>query len=395
MADDPGAILCVANFQASYGYAWDLIEGLFGRVADHVALHGIRTIVAYPLVEASPHMLAGTTARAVQLDASLGTPASVRAVAELVRRERVKAVYFTDRPAWSGAYARLRRAGARRIIVHDHTSGERTSRAGALRTVKWVLARVPFLAADRVLAVSNYVARRLIEVTQVPESRVLRIHNGLPVPQTIPEPNGSVQRALGIPPERPLIVAASRATPEKGIAYLLRAFDRLLTNDPPSPRPALVYVGDGPQLGELRALRESLAHRDDMHLLAYRRDATTIVDGATLCVVPSVWQDAFPTSVLEALLRAKPVIASRVGGIPEMIEDGVTGRLVPPEDEVALARAMRELLRDGALARRFGHAGRNQAVARFSSERQARTIIAELERAFGAPCAAMAGETSD
>jgi glycosyltransferase involved in cell wall biosynthesis len=98
--------------------------------------------------------------------------------------------------------------------------------------------------------------------------------------------------------------------------------------------------------------------------------------------VPSL-QDAFPTAVLEALLRARPVVASRVGGIPEMIADGVTGLLVPAGDERALAAALRSLLQDPARARQLGQAARAAAAERFRPERQVQEIAAELALGFG------------
>jgi glycosyltransferase involved in cell wall biosynthesis len=180
-------------------------------------------------------------------------------------------------------------------------------------------------------------------------------------------------------------LAACRAAREKGIAHLLRAFDRLDVCLP--VRPVLVYVGDGPQLPELRAIRESLESKDDVVLTGYRRDVATLLEGAALCVVPSVWHDAFPTSVLEALLRARPVVATRVGGIPEMVVDGVTGLLVEPGDEAGLAAAMRSLLLDPSRAEQLGQAGRQYARERFSPEEQIRQLAYEIELGFGSPCA--------
>lgn len=388
MPDRPETLLCIANFASNVGYAWDHIERLFGRVADHLATHGVRTVVAYPKLQTRPRSLEGSAAHAVELDGSLRTRASLDAVTSFIRRENVKTIYLTDRPARSLAYLRLRRAGVRHIVTHDRTSGARMSPTGPKRFLKWILGRIPWVGADSVIAVSDYVARRQIEVGLVPASRVFRVHNAHHAPADIPVPDGSAQRSLGLSPERPLIVAASRASREKGIAHLMRAFDMLVSGvEELSPRPVLVYAGDGPQLPELLSLRNTLGAREDILLPGYRRDAAQLIDAAAIVVVPSVWQDAFPNAVLEAMLRAKPVVATRVGGIPEMIEDGVTGVLVEPADETALAEAMRSLLRDPAKARALGMSARNRAAARFTPERQMRQVAAVLERGFGGPCA--------
>jgi len=110
--------------------------------------------------------------------------------------------------------------------------------------------------------VSDYVAKRQVEVGLIPQRRVVRIHNGIGVPTEISMPGGSAQRLLGVAPERTLIVSAARATREKGIAHLMRAFDQQVRDDGAlSSRPLLVYAGDGPQLAELQAVRETLSAR--------------------------------------------------------------------------------------------------------------------------------------
>jgi glycosyltransferase involved in cell wall biosynthesis len=387
MADSSGSLLCVVNYPANTGFAWDFIEGLYGRIADHLATHGIPTFVAYPSIPKPPRTLEGSAARAIALDASLDTAASRRATVDLIRRENVRVVYYTDRGPWRWAYLRLRRAGVKRIIVHDHTSGERTRPRGLKRAAKWVLARTPGIVADTVIAVSDYVARRQLEVALIPPGKVIRIWNGVAVPEARDRSCQRIHAMFGLAPGRPLIACACRAAPEKGVAHLLRAFNRVVQSVPAAePRPVLLYIGDGPQLAELKALRESLPARDDIILAGYRTDARAILEGADLCVVPSVWQDAFPLAVLEAMAWGKPVIATRVGGIPEMIEDRVHGLLVPPADEPALAEALQALLADPARAARMGEAARRRVAEQFTTEEQIRRQVAIVEEGLGRCC---------
>lgn len=389
MTGSPETLLCVANYPANTGYAWDFIESLYARIADHLATHGIRTLVAYPTIAAPPSSLAGSAAEAIELDATLETARSRRATSALIRREKVRVVYFTDRHVRSRFYPRLRHAGARRILVHDHTSGERTQPRAVRKVLKWALARVPGLVADRVIAVSDYVARRQVEVALIPARRVVRVWNGLPVATPAPDAGVRTRRLFDLDPNCVVVVCACRATPEKGVAHLLNAFDEV-TRRPAAgrPHPVLIYVGDGPQLAELRALHQGLAARDRIVLAGYRQDARALLDGADLCVVPSVWQDAFPLSVLEPMARGKPVIATRVGGIPELIEDGVTGLLVPATDEPALAAAIAALLGDPARAAQLGTAARIRVAERFAPARQLAQLTPLVEEGFSLRCAA-------
>jgi glycosyltransferase involved in cell wall biosynthesis len=366
-----GTILFVANFPANTGYAWDFIEGLYAGIAQRLAPRGVRTIVAYPEISAPPRTLEGAPAEPVVLDARLDTLASLRATVSFVRRHRVDVVYFTDHPARSFCYPVLRAAGVRAIFVHDHTSGAATVPRGIKRLAKWTLARIPGLVADRVLAVSDFVARRQRDVGLIPAGRVNRVWNSVTLPPRSEEATRAARRALGLDENTPIIACTCRATPEKGVDHLLRAFDRLTAGSQDArPAPILLYAGDGPAFASLQALRDTLPSRGRIRLLGYRPDRALLLDAADVCVVPSVWEEAFGLAALEAMARSKPVIGTAVGGIPEIIRHGETGLLVSPGDERQLTEAMRSLLADGAAASRIGRNARHDVEERFTPEIQ-------------------------
>jgi glycosyltransferase involved in cell wall biosynthesis len=378
----PGAILFVANFPANTGYAWDFIEGLYAGVATRLAPYGVRAFVAYPKIARPPQPLRGTAAQPILLDARLESVASLRQTVAFVRRERVNVLYLTDRPARSFYYPVLRAAGVRAIVVHDHTSGAGTIPRGIKRLTKWTLARVPGLVADQVIGVSDFVARRQREVGMIPAQRVTRVWNSVAVPTPPASRSDDVtraaRRALDLDANAPIVACTCRATPEKGVDHLLRAFDRLPSHSD-RPAPILVYAGDGPAFAGLRALRDSLPplSRDRIRLLGYRADREVLLDAADVCVVPSVWEEAFGLAALEAMARGKPVVATAVGGIPEIVRHGVTGLLVPPADERRLADAIAALLVDGAAAARMGSNARDDVAERFTPATQL-TRLTEL-----------------
>jgi glycosyltransferase involved in cell wall biosynthesis len=267
-------------------------------------------------------------------------------------------------------------------VVHDHTSGERSLRHPLAQIAKRAVIRLPGVSADTVIVVSDYVAGCLIKASSASRSRLVRIWNGVPVP-TCPPVSGHLRRLLDVAPDRPLIVCCCRADAVKGVAYLLRAFDTLLKSLPqPLTRPALVYIGDGPQRNELEEIRNSLDSHDDIFFVGYRANASDLLVDATICVVPSLWQDAFPLGVLESMAAGKPVIATDVGGIPEMIDNGVTGLLVPPADEQALAGALVRLLTNPELSARLALAGLQRVEERFTPEQQLEAVTRIVGRAF-------------
>jgi glycosyltransferase involved in cell wall biosynthesis len=381
---DGPSVLFVANFPAGTGYAWNSIEAMFAGVAERLAAaHGLRTFVSYPAVHGIPENLAGTAARVVALDASFRSLASVRAVRAFVRREDVRIIYLTDRPVWHVAFPALRGAGVGHIVVHDRTSGHRDRPRGWRWAAKWLLVRTPGLTADTVVAVSDYIAHRQVAVRLLPVRRVVTIWNGVPAATCENPASDDLRTLIGAPADRLIIAAASRAVPEKGIAELMHAFDALYADwNGTAPQPILVFVGDGPSLAELQALRSVLPSRDAIHLVGYQPKAAELVGSADIAVVPSLWQEAFGNSVIEAMARGRAVVATRVGGIPEIIEDGVSGWLVDPGDVAGLTRALRRLVDDPELRAVAGLAARERVATLFSRERQVLAVTQLLTRAL-------------
>jgi len=370
--EKPANVLFAVKYPSNTGYAWDYFERLFARVADSLATRGIRTFVSYPEIQAPPGTLEGSAAEGVELDASLDSRYSRRAVRQFVREHDVGLVYYTDRPTWRWAYGHLRLSGVRHIVVADHTSGARTGPRGAKKLAKWAVARLPWINADQVVTPSEYVRDRQVHVVMNPPERVTRIYYGFSVDGGARADGPTTHATFGLEDSRPIVACACRAAPEKGVHHLLRAFDRAMQTGigQKGERPALVYLGDGPMLEQLGKLRSELEHAEDIVLGGFRPEAVTLLKDAAFFVVPSVWQDALPLAVMEPMSRGKPVVGSRVGGIPEMIEDGESGLLVDPGDEEALAEALTGLLEDPSLVRRMGRAAKERVAQKFSPERE-------------------------
>ena len=175
----------------------------------------------------------------------------------------------------------------------------------------------------------------------------------------------------------------ARLEPEKGQRHLIDAMPAILRA---VPETWLAVVGEGSEADALQARAASLGPEVAARIVftGRRDDVSALTADLTLAVLPSL-REAQGISLIEAMARGVPVVASAVGGIPEVVTDGVDGRLVPPGDPAALADAIVELLRDPALRHRLGEAGRRTVADRFSIDAQVRAIQAvydeELARA--------------
>ena len=374
-------LLFTVPFPANTGFAWDFIERLYGRIADRLAAKGVRTLVAYPQMKEPPRTLQASSAIPIELDTSMATWDARTRMLAFVRRENVRVIYFTDRPLWSAWYPVLRMAGVQRIVVHDHSSGTRRIPTGLKRAVKQAVVNLPGLTADVMVAVSEFVARRDSEAMCLPREKIRVIWNGIdPIAAEAEQNATDIRRLLNVSTDTVVVGCACRATLEKGVHVLLNAFAELSAR---SALPCvLAYIGDGPQMQNLSALRASLSCADRIHLLGYLPDASTLLRTADICAVPSVWQDAFPLAVLEMMARGRAVLGTRVGGVPEMIEDGVSGILVPPDDVAAFANALEKLVSGSALRSTLGRAARERVLRIFTAERQMSQMLETFETVF-------------
>jgi glycosyltransferase involved in cell wall biosynthesis len=184
------------------------------------------------------------------------------------------------------------------------------------------------------------------------------IHNGVAVE--------SFMRELS---SKPVVVFAGRLVPEKGVDVLLKAF-AIVTQDLPEAR--LLIAGDGPEFARLLELTDKLSISGKVTFLGQipKRKMETHFAQAWVQVVPSRWAEPFGLVAVEGMMRRTAVIASAMGGLNEIIKQGETGFLVPPNDIGALAGKMKELLSDPEKAREMGESGRNVAVSRFNLARQ-------------------------
>jgi glycosyltransferase involved in cell wall biosynthesis len=167
-----------------------------------------------------------------------------------------------------------------------------------------------------------------------------------------------VRDELGISPEAPLAGTVGSLTPKKSHETLLRAA-RVARQRLPDLRVAV--VGQGPLAGALRRRAAELAVEDAVTLVGYREDAARVASAFDLFVLSSR-HEGLPVALLEAMAAGRPVVATRVGGVPEVVRDGSEGILVPPGDPEALAAAMVTVLADADLRARLGEAARRRAA---------------------------------
>ena len=249
--------------------------------------------------------------------------------------------------------------GARRLVSTKHNDDP--FRTGAFRFVERALAR----RATRIIAITESLARFQVERVGLPAAKVEVIHYGL---DDLPQAWGE-NPPDPLSPDARLVLCICRLEPQKGVDVAIRALREI-------PGAQLVVLGEGPQRGEL----EQLARELDVPVYLPGRvpDVAAWLRRADLLVHPVRWE-GFGLALLEAMLASLPVVATKVSSIPEIVVEGETGLLIPPDDPGALAAAVNRVLADPS---GYGERGRARARSDFSVAEMADRTLAVYETAL-------------
>jgi glycosyltransferase involved in cell wall biosynthesis len=290
----------------------------------------------------------------------------------LIRRERIQVIHAHLFLANLAARLIGRLAGVPVVICTHHDTDLDMGLHQRLAE------RATASLSDTVVACSEAVRRYALRTYGLRPGQVRTLRNAIATaePAIASTTRDAVRREIGAGPGDLLVGTVGRLVePKKGIPVFLAAARRMADS---LPTVRFVIVGDGPARAHLEALatREGVGHRTVFTGL--RRDIPRVMHALDLFVQPSNWE-GFGLTLLEAMSVGLPVVATRVGGVPEVVVDGGTGLLVPPADPAAMSRACLDLLSERERAARLGEAGRQRACSEFPIDRLV-TETAELYR---------------
>lgn len=299
-------------------------------------------------------------------------PQLVIRLARLFRRLAVKVVH-THNPlpvVYAAPAARL----ARCAVVHSK-HGVNPSTGGSL------LSRLGGRFVHHFVAVSEATAAAALAQRACRPGSLEVIENGIDVSRFVRDPRAraAVRVELGIPEQAWVVGTVGRAAEPKNQALLLRAGEPLL-----GPEFHLIVVGDGPLLGALRNLAATFERAQSVHLLGARLDVPRLLSAFDVFALSSI-TEGLPLSVVEAMSAGLPVVATDVGGLADVVDQGETGFLVPSEDEGALRARLELLAGDRELAARLGQRAPAVAATRYSRERMADDYERLYRRALSGP----------
>ena len=367
----------VGNFAAETGYAWNTIQEYFVAVGNLFVQRDGQAIVCFPKVDEIPLRFASTEIKVLCFNFACS---SLLALYRFIREHRITIVYLTDWPTYSVRYFCLRLAGVRRIVVHKRTPEGLDYPRGLKRWIKINLNSNSLISADHVIAISEYVRHALIRVACFPEERIQKIWNGIDINRFSPGSGRCyLSEKYGIPRHKKVIFAYSRAIKYKGIQVLIEAA-RVLIHEENRKDLMFLYCGDGPDLENFRKIVWKYDLGAYFLCPGESNDIDTILKSVEMVVVPSLWQEPFGLAVIEAMATEKVVIASKVGGIVDIIEDSVNGYLLPAGNSEELAKKIAFVLDRPDRHKLIEKKARATVVKTFDIDKKKDEVVRYFER---------------
>ncbi|MDO3379747.1 glycosyltransferase family 4 protein [Geoalkalibacter halelectricus] len=365
-------ILMVGNFSSGTGYAWNMINSCFYALGRAFIDKENEAYVCYPVVDKINDIFIDSNINILEFDFERY---SFLKIYKFLKDKKIKNLYLINYSTFSPLYLVARFAGVRKIIVHDHASSGILLPNNILKkALKTVFNRIPVFNPDKILVISKFVKKRKVEGSCFPEGKIEVVYNGVDLDSFKGEASFDLHDRFNIPKDRKIVFCAARANTHKGIQFFIEA-SRLLIHEKNRTDLFFLYCGDGPDMKNFQKLVSECQLSEFFCFAGNSNHISEILKGVHVCVVPSVWLEGFGMMVIESMAAEVPVIASRVGGMAEIIDDGVDGIYVDPGDPNAIADAIENLVNDVQLKEKIKIKGKEKVAQVYSSDEQKQRII--------------------
>ena len=338
-----GNILLVANWESNVGYAWWLMENFWVTIANHFSKQGISSYLIYPKITEIPQTIVSTDIKTYELNFSDHKLSNLIRIYQYIKVNAVHYIYLSDSPTYSWFYLFLRVAGIKKIVVHDHTPGERTKPPYWLKIIKSTIQHIPFYTADHFIAVTDFVNKRHLEVNCIPEKKCSVASNGITPIDLSNTDNHYAHLQFNIPKNKHIIVTTGRASYYKGIDFFIQCADELINNQGINQLHFL-FCGDGPDMQDFQALCKKLKLEKYFVFAGKRTDIRKILPSCHIGFHSSKGEVGYSLSILEYMSAGLTTIVPDRPSTSGATRHMQTGLIYKSEDIASACDAIRSCL---------------------------------------------------
>lgn len=345
------SLLLVANWDSDTEYAWWLMESFWLLLAQHYSDMEKEVYLVYPGISTIPEKISESPIVVEQLDFKKKDLVSLFRQYRFIRKNRIGTIYFSDYPSCNLKYLIFRLAGVKHIIVHEHVPGIRGIPGKSRLLIKKWIHRMPLICASGLIAATEYVRRRHIEVNGMPEEKCYCASNGLPEPSVAQAVD--LHREFGIAENKKIMVTTGRAAKYKGIDFALALLAKLVKKQ---QRQDIHYLfcGDGPDLEAFKSTAKSLGIEGFVTFSGQLDTVFPYLVSCDFAIHPSRGEVGYSLSILEYMQAGLPVIVPDNPSVCGATLDGVNGYIYKEHDLLDATEKVVQLLNSAELINTMG-----------------------------------------
>lgn len=296
--EQKGNMLLVANWESNVGYAWWLMESFWITIANQLETQGIKSVLIYPKITNIPPDISNSNINVEEINIRNKSLNGLKKLHRTIKNNNIRYIYLTDSPSYSWLYCLLRLWGIKKIIIHDHTPGERTKPNGIKRWIKILIQKIPYYTADKFIAVTEYVQKRLTDISCIPKHKCACATNGI-IPFNLNKIDSLyTQKEFGIPENKIIVVSTGRATYYKGIDFIIECADTII-NKLNRKDFHFLYCGDGPNIHDFKTLVTKYQLDNDFTFSGKRDDVRKILPSCHIGFHAALGEVGYSLSILE------------------------------------------------------------------------------------------------
>lgn len=298
MKTSPGNILLVANWESNVGYAWWLMENFWTTISSHFEKQGTNSYLMYPKITQIPNSIADSNITTYECDFHNRSLTNINKICTFIRTNNIKFIYLSDSPAYSFFYIILKLCGVKKIVIHDHTPGERTKPPTWLRLIKTIIHLIPLYTADHFIAVTDFVLNRFIQISCLPQRKCSVASNGIK-PINLNNANlNYMYDIFPIPRDRKIVITTGRASYYKGIDFFIECANELV-NKQNLKKLHFIFCGNGPDLRDFKDLAKKLGVENHFTFAGKRNDIQKILPCCHIGFHAATGEVGYSLSILE------------------------------------------------------------------------------------------------
>lgn len=370
----------VANWESNVGYAWWLMENFWTTIAAHFEKQGVASHLIYPKITVLPVAIESSNIEVEECDFRDRSFNNIKKIRGLIKSKNIKYIYLSDSPSYSLFYLLLKLWGVKKIVVHDHTPGERTVPAPWLRLAKSLIQRIPVYTADHYIAVTDFVYRRFIDVSCIPAEKCSVAANGIRPLDLSSADLKYTYKMFSIPEDRKIIITTGRASFYKGIDFFIECANELV-NHKKIAKLHFLYCGDGPDLNAFRSLSAKYKLESSFTFAGKRSDVTAILPSCHIGFHAAKGEVGYSLSILEYMSAGLATIVPDNPSTSGATVDGKTGMVYQPGNVSSACSAIEQCL-DESLRKKLSANAIASVKQQYNIANTNSKLIASLERVF-------------